>query len=275
MREPSTGQLLLLGVSIALFVIGGALSLARLRVQRGWMRQGARLCLLLGLLAAAATLVWHSLSRGSWLPIEDNFDAFIWLAILLTVFVIYVGRVRPLPGLDWFIMPAVVLLLIFAGLFGKGRPHEYVESTWHWSHRVSAYGGAVAFAVAAAVGAMYLIVNRRLRSKNASPGPDLGSLERLEHLTRASVTLGFALLTIGLVTGLVRALHRSTTLGTHWFTSPKVILACAVWIVYALVLHAPINPSFRGRKAAILSIVGFLLMLGSMVAAQFMKEGTN
>ena len=52
----------------------------------------------------------------------------------------------------------------------------------------------------------------------------------------------------------------------HWYLSPTVLLASGVWVVYALVLHAPINPSFRGRKAAILSIVGFLLMVGTLIA---------
>ena len=59
-------------------------------------------------------------------------------------------------------------------------------------HYVSAYGGAVAFAVAAAVGAMYLIANRRLRVKVSLPGPSFGSLERLEHVTMLAVTWGFA-----------------------------------------------------------------------------------
>ena len=54
---------------------------------------------------------------------------------------------------------------------------------------------------------------------------------------------------------------------------PKVLLAFCVWVVYALVLHAPINPSFRGRKAAMLSILGFVLMVGTLIAVQFMPTG--
>jgi ABC-type uncharacterized transport system permease subunit len=27
----------------------------------------------------------------------------------------------------------------------------------------------------------------------------------------------------------------------------KIVLAVMVWLVYAVVLHAPLNPSFRGR----------------------------
>ena len=145
-------------------------------------------------------------------------------------------------------------------------PREYLPTAWSWVHRIFSYGGAVAFAVAGAVGAMYLVANARLRSKVISAGPALGSLERLERVTLAAVTLGFALLTVGAITGFV------------WFASEhvsisawKIGLTACVWIVYALVLHSPINPRFRGKRAAILSIVGCVLMLGLLVTVQLVS----
>lgn len=268
---PTFGQISLLIVSIAFFAVGGGISLARLWSRRPGLRIAAKACLYGGLTAGMAVLVWHSAGRGSWLPLEDNFDALIWLGLLLTLFVLYVQRSRPLGGLDWFIMPIVILLLAAAAVFGKTNWHSYsVADLWSWVHRVTAYGGTAAFAVAGAVGAMYLITNRRLRSKSAAMGPNLGSLERLEHLTLISVTLGFALLTVGAVTGFVQMIfeHKQTPL-------PKIVLTAGVWLVYALVLHSPINPSFRGRRAAMLSIIGFILMIGTIIAVQFMPEGAG
>jgi len=52
-------------------------------------------------------------------------------------------------------------------------------------------------------------------------------------------------------------------------------LAVVVWLVYAVVLHAPLNPSFRGRRVAVLSMVGFVLMLGTVVAVLLMRGGTS
>ena len=45
----------------------------------------------------------------------------------------------------------------------------------------------------------------------------------------------------------------------------KIALAVSVWLIYAIVLHAPYNPRFRGRKVAVLSMVGFVLMVGVIV----------
>lgn len=262
MTEPTVGQLALLFVAVALFGVGSALSLARIRWDKNSLRVAAKACWYFGVLVGLGVLVWHSVDRGSWLPLEDNFDTLIWLGLLLALFVLYVQRMRPLGGLDWFVMPIVILLLVSAAVFGRTRPHEYVGTAWNRTHYITAYGGALAFAVAGAVGTMYLIVSRRLRAKTAVAGPNLGSLERLEHLTFVSVTLGFALFTIGLITGLVEMRHRETQPAKIW-------LGVSAWLVYAIVLHSPINPSFRGRKTAVLSVVGFLLMVGTVVAVEF------
>lgn len=274
MTEPTTGQILTLVLAILLFTAGGLVSLARVWWDRESLRVAAKACLWGGLTVSLGVLVWHGVTRGGgrWLPLEDNFQAFIWLAVLLTGFVLYVQRTRPLGGLDWFVMPLVVVLLIAAVVLGKAKPQEYVDTTWSWVHRVTSYTGAAAFGIAGAAGAMFLLAHRRLRHKTPAHGPGLGSLERLERITFSSVTLGFALLTIGLVTGIVRVYREGgqTKLGEHWFTSPKVVGAFAVWVVYAVVLHAPINPSFRGRKVAILSIVGLVLMIGTLIAVNFM-----
>jgi len=274
---PTTGQILLLILAILCFLTGGLLSLARTWWNRESLRISSKACLWSGVTVSLGVLLWHMLTRptGNWLPLEDNFEAFIWLAVLLAGFVLYVQRTRPLGGLDWFVMPIVIILLIAAGILGKAKPQEYVGTTWYWIHIMTAFGGALAFAVACATGAMYLQANRRLRSKSLASGPVLGSLERLERITFTSVTLGFALLTIGLVTGLIRVLKTDgqTRLGEHWYTSPKVVLAFSVWVVYAIVLHAPINPSFRGRKVAMLSIFGFALMIVTLIAVNFVPAG--
>jgi ABC-type transport system involved in cytochrome c biogenesis permease subunit len=270
---PTTSQVIHLSFAIALFAIGEVLSLTRIWRDREGFRIGAKACTWSGVALALVVLVWHTLARGggNWLPLEDNFEAFLWLGILLAVFVLYVQRAKSLGGLDWFVIPIVIVLLVAAIVFGKGRPQSYVDTTWSWVHRVTAYGGTLAFAIAGATGAMYLLACHRLRHKTPAHGPRLGSLERLEHMTFTAVTLGFAMLTCGLVAGLIWQLRMErqagpTRLGEQWWTSPKVVMAAAVWVVYAIVLHARINPVFRGRKVAILSIVGCVLMVGTLVA---------
>ncbi len=285
MHEVTTPQIVLLLIAVALLAAGMGLSIARVwserkpeEAQRSPQRVAAKACYYAGLVVAIAALMWHAAGRGSWFPLEDNFDALIWLGLLLALFVLFTQRRHPLRGLDWFVMPIVVLLLVAAAVFGRTKPHEYVDTTWSLVHRLTAYGGAAAFAVGCAGGIMFLIVSHRLRSKSARPAgtsqPAFGSLERLEHLMLISVTVGFALLTIGAVTGLVKIAELrgagGTRLGAHWFLNPKLLLSAGAWVVYAVVLHSPMNPTVRGRRAALLSVIGFVLMIGILVAVQFM-----
>ncbi len=264
---PSNGQLALLFFAVALFAAGGLLSFLRLWKFPVSSTLASRSLLVSGIIACIAVLLWHSSTRGRWIPIGDNFDALIWLAVLLAIFVAYIQNTRPLAALDWFVMPVVILLLISAAIFGRADFHRYGAQAWTTVHRISAYGGSVAFAVAAATGAMYMLVSFRLRRKQPF-APALGSLERLENLTMHAVTLGFALLTIGIVTGAIEQFGKGKTTSTT-----KIALTVAVWLVYGLVLHAPINPVFRGRRAAMLSIFGFVLMIGAIIAAQFGPTG--
>lgn len=276
---PTGGQLALLILAIALFFAGGIVSLLRLWAEGEPLRIAAKACMWSGVFVSIGVLVWHALTKtqGGWLPLEDNFEAFLWLAILLALFVMYVQRRKPLGGLEWFVMPLVIVLLTAAAVLGGAKPQQYVDTTWSWVHRATSYVGALGFAIAGAGGALYILASQRLRHKTIPHGPPLASLERLEKITFASVTIGFALLTIGLVTGIVRIAKGGgqTALGPHPYASPKVLLTFAVWLVYAIVLHSPINPSFRGRKVAVLSIIGCVLMIGTLVAVNFMPGGTR
>jgi ABC-type uncharacterized transport system permease subunit len=256
-------------VAILAFAIGGGVSLTRMWSDHAMPRILSRAMLVLGILACAGVIIWHSISRGTWVPVGDNFDALVWLATLLAAFVLYLQSHRQLGSLDWYVMPIVLLLLVWAAIFGRTEYHSYhsaVRDTWAWVHRVTSYGGAVAFAIAAASGAMYVTASRRLRTKR-TVGPQFASLERLEQLTMMAVTLGFALLTVGMITGGVQMMEDKHTSAT------KITLTAIVWLVYAVVLHAPINPSFRGRKVAMLSIVGFVLMLGTIVTVLLLPGG--
>lgn len=273
---PNAGQFALLWGAVALLLIGGGISLARLWKPNNTLRLTAKSMAYFAICLALSALIWHAWNRRSWLPVEDNFEALLALAVALVGFTLYVQRARPIPGLDWFLMPIAVLMLAAAGLFGEMKPGAYQPNElWRLAHRMSTFGGVAAFGVAAGVGTMYLIASAKLRQKNLIGATPMGSLERLENLADWALSFGFALLTVGIVTGLIEILERGskTELGPHWMTSPKVILAFTVWVVYAIALHTPITPAVRGRKSAMLSIVGFVLIFATMLAVLYMPGG--
>lgn len=269
---PTTGQLALLLLAIALLIAGGIVSILRLRRDSVPRRLAEKSCLYWGILAAAGVLAWHGIAERRFIPIGDNFDALIWLGVLLAAFVAYVQGTRPLAALEWFILPIVLAMLVAAAVLGRTAGfhqfHPAVAATWADVHRITSFAGTAAFAVAAAGGAMYVLAAAKLRRKQPV-GTSLGSLERLENLTMTAAVLGFALLTIGMVTGFFEMLG-----GRHAASTPmaKVVLALCAWVVYGIVLNAPVSPVLRGRRAAALSVVGFLLMIGVIVAVESVRQ---
>src|SRR5688500_4525783 len=123
---PTTGQLVLLTISLLLFAVAGALSVARLRWDGPRLRVAAQVCVACGIAMATGVLVWHSIDRGQWLPLGDNFDSLVWMGLLLALFVVYVQWRKPLGGLEWFVMPLVVVLFIAAAIFGSLDFNPYV-----------------------------------------------------------------------------------------------------------------------------------------------------
>ncbi len=266
MPEPTLGQILLAIAAAAFFAGSVAVSIVR-----SSSRAVVIVLAIVGLALSATSLVWHAVDRRSWFPLEDNFDALLWLAIMTGLVSLYLQRRKTVGRIDWVLSPIVILLLLAAAFFGATMPHDYTNSLWANTHRLAVFTGPIALALAAASGVMYLVLSARLRNKHLTVDARFGSLERLEHLTYTAVTVGFALLTVGLITGFVRAIRADSSLGANWFWQPKVILSVAAYVLYALVLHSPINPSFRGRRTAILSIAGFVLLLGTIGVVQMMR----
>ena len=263
---PTIAQLLLTAVA-ALLLLCGTLAV----IKNTESRAAAGLSLT-GVCFALAAQALHSVHRHDWMPLQDNFDALLWLAILLAATSLYLRRTPAMQPIDWIATPVAVLLMLCAAVFGKARPHEYTGSLWYWTHFISAFASPVAFALAAGAGVGYLVVRSKLRNHRLEPiDSKYGSLERYERVNYLAVQIGFALLTIGLISGLIRALGHDSKLGSHWWLSPKVILSFAAYALYAVVLHSPINPTFRGPKTAVLSIAGFVLLIGTLVAVQGMK----
>jgi len=236
----------------------------------GWARR-------FGLAAAGTTL--HTVflvcravaERG--LPLATRLDSlalFLW--VLVVVFLACqrpykVGGVAPVfwPGLG------VGALLTWAAA-GREPVAEGLERLWLVLHLIPVYVGYAGFAVGAGAGACYLVQERLLRGKGAAARwRRFPSLETLEKAGRTALSLGFPALTVGLAAGTVWAVQASERLGPAWYTDPKVVGGFVVWVFYAAVLHVRLFVRVRGRRAALLTLAGFALTVGTFAAAHFYR----
>ena len=117
----------------------------------------------------------------------------------------------------------------------------------------------VAFLTAFLCGAFFLIQERQLKRKHMGRLfhrlPSLGTLDRANLL---AIGIGFGLLSIGLACGLFGA---RLTHGQWWSWDPKELLTVGVWGTYLLLWWLRLRATLRGRKVAVLSVLGFGVVL--------------
>jgi ABC-type transport system involved in cytochrome c biogenesis permease subunit len=136
-----------------------------------------------------------------------------------------------------------------------------LKTFWLFAHIIPIFLGYASFTVSFIFSIMYLTMERQLKKKSFGPlFESLPSLETLDTLMWKTITLGFPLLTIGLVSGTVWA-KTTNILGLLWYLDPKVLLGSLTWLIYAAILHLRLGASFHGTKVAIVTIAGFVIVI--------------
>jgi len=96
------------------------------------------------------------------------------------------------------------------------------------------------------------------------PAPEL-----LDDVVYRIVSLGFALLTLVLISG---AMWAQYVYQSWWSWDPKETSALVAWLVYAAYLHGRLKRNWRGRPSAWLAIAGFVAVLFCFAGINLMPD---
>lgn len=218
--------------------------------------------ILTGLSFHCTFLIVVSIRSGT-LPISTLFESstfYLSLIVLLSVILKFLYRLQSLTP---FVMPIVTGFSIASvALVRNDLVMTYnLKTFWLFAHIIPIFLGYASFTVSFIFSIMYLTQERQLKKKAFGPlFESLPSLETLDTLMWKTITFGFPLLTIGLVAGTVWA-KTSNILGLLWYLDPKVLLGSLTWLIYAAILHLRLGASFHGTKVAVVTIVGFTIVL--------------
>ena len=149
-----------------------------------------------------------------------------------------------------------------------------LQSNWLISHVVTCFIGYASFAVAAALGIMYLIKDTKA-APAATPEEQstrIPSLTVLDSIIHSTMVFGFIWLTAGIITGAVWA---NSAWGTYWSWDPKETWSLITWFFYALTLHARYTRGWNGKPIAVLAIFGFISVLFTYYGVNFLLSGLH
>jgi cytochrome c-type biogenesis protein CcsB len=209
------------------------------------------------------------------IPIANMHEAssfFSWCIVLLFFFLEYRYKLNLLGS---FIMPVVFVMMLSSSMLPRTiEPLSPVlQSYWLGIHTVLAFIGDAAFAMAFGVGIMYLVQEHYVKSKKLGGlFKRLPSLQILDEVNYKLITIGFPLLTLAIITGVLWA---ESAWGSYWRWDPKEVWSLITWFIYAAVLHLRLTAGWRGRRAAILSIIGFCAVLFTFFGVNFLLKGLH
>jgi cytochrome c-type biogenesis protein CcsB len=188
------------------------------------------------------------------------------LAWLMGLTFLLINRRLHLPIFGAFVMPLMLALALPAlALPGRSRPlPPALEHAVLLPHVLTAFFSDAVFGLAALVGIAYLLQERELRTRiqGSSLWSKLPSLELMDRLNRRLVIAGFVLFSFAIVTGAVLA-HWAWGSAFGW--EPREVVALLTWLVYAGLIWARAQSGWQGRRAAVLTLIGFGLSMAGLV----------
>ncbi|MBM9461097.1 c-type cytochrome biogenesis protein CcsB [Nocardioides sp. zg-536] len=167
-----------------------------------------------------------------------------------------------------------VLMVAAIWLYDEVAPlTEALNSPWLVIHVVSAVIATGAFSLGGLVSIMYLVRMRAERRARAAEReltgwiarvPELDGLDRLAYRVHA---FAFPVWTFAvLITGPIWA-HEAWS--RYWNWDPKEVWAFITWVVYAGYLHARATAGWKGRKAALLALVGLATLWFNFIGINY------
>ncbi|HUJ28992.1 MAG TPA: cytochrome c biogenesis protein CcsA [Myxococcales bacterium] len=176
---------------------------------------------------------------------------------------IWLDRKGGIPIAGVFVAPLTLAVMAPAHIVGSAQ-HEVAPRLWHSGalvfHVAVAALGTAALALAFGVSALYLASEKQAKSKR--PGRIFARLTSLDSIDRTAWRLavwGFVFLSATIATGSVVS---SSATGSAFPFAPKQAFAVLAWALFAAMIQARLVAGWRGRRIALLVVIGFVLLAG-------------
>jgi cytochrome c-type biogenesis protein CcsB len=216
------------------------------------------------------------------LPWGDMYEFTVALTFVAVVFFLGLMIKYRAYYLGLFVIGAVVVALGLAQTViytAAGPLVPALQSYWLSIHVTAITLAVGTYFVAAVLGVVYLLADRHARRVTAGRASQadgiMGRLpapEVLDRLAYRTVMFAFPLWTFGIIAG---AIWADQAWGRYWGWDPTETWAFITWVVYACFLHARSTAGWRGRKAAVVQLVGFCCLLFNMIGVSLFITGLH
>jgi cytochrome c-type biogenesis protein CcsB len=259
----------LLRAALALYSVGLVHSLATVISRKHLLFRPSLLAVVSGFVCHILSIVLRA-NELNHMPLTQRYEAFSFFAAFITLgYLIAYARYR-IASLSVFVFPLIFVLTFLANVafVRSDAIPEALRSNWIYIHTPLIFMGYAALFLSFAASVMYLIQERKLKTKSHSSWfTQLPSLEICDDLSYRSLAIGFPLITMGIISG---ALWAQSEWESLWGADLKILLSLFTWLIYLVLIHYRVIAGWRGKRAAYLAIVGFVSVLISFLGSNYL-----
>lgn len=199
-------------------------------------------------------------------PIRGAFEYSMAFALGISIVVILSKSKMP-----WIVsvgMPATALIMSFAATRNMDIHDLFpaLRSPWFFVHAGTGVVAYAAFGIACACGIKYL----HLLKKNEDEDSKL--MIQIDRMSYRAIIFGMLFFTVTIISG---SMWAADAWARFWFWDPKELWSLITWIFYIIYLHQRIQRNWRGKRCAILSIVGVGLVLFTWLGVNNLLYGLH
>jgi cytochrome c-type biogenesis protein CcsB len=263
-----------------------------------------------GLAAHAVSVVARGLAAGR-VPWGNLYEYVSMIGLLVVAaYLLVVERVWRTEAAGGFALGTAVLAMAGATLLytPPGPLVPALNSYWLRIHVVAAMLGSALFTLGAIFTVLYLVQWRRERRAAARPAevrapalvavgaggerpedyaeadPDaeaapapppsgrLAAAAVLDRIAYRTIAFAFPIWTFAIIAG---AIWAEEAWGRYWGWDPKEVWSFVTWAVFAGYLHARATVGWRGTRAAVLALAGFVALVFNIVVVNLVISGLH
>jgi len=212
----------------------------------------------------------HSLNPGTFYTLGHSISM---VALVVTIVFILASMARATLNLGLAILPTSMLGLLAGRWLNPDYQTDIVQQAgfeWHFALGIIAFSLlSLAFAQSLLIIVQEKQLRRHSRPAAASVSLALPALQSMETLLFQLLWLGFTVLSMTLAMGIVA---NKTQYGTAFTINHHVVLTILTWLGYCILLGGRTFFYWRGRQAAVYTIICYSLFLLGYFGPRIVRE---
>ena len=291
-------SLMFFTMSFAFFFVSTLTYIGYWVTRKVWVGQTATALTCVASFSILMVLIFRTIESGH-APFSNLFESMVLFVWALSVGYLMMEWRYKMKVMGAFVMGIATLSMLAA----HSLPYKFksisplnpaLQNKWHWMvdllesidpkltmfaigwldfHVFTTFISYAAFAIAFGLSLMYLLRvwfdERKKTSRLVETFPEARVLDEMSYRT---IAWGFPFLLIGIVSG---AMWANYAWGTYWSWDPKETWSLITWFIYAAYLHARVARGWRGKRAAYISIAGFLAVIFLYWGVSFILPGLH